>query len=250
VCTLLYLPLESRRAGPLRAALGLNRDEVYARPAAPPRWWPAEENGGVGFVAPVDLVAGGTWFGVAQTGLFVAITNGRTELQPFPFRHERSRGELVTSSLRSGQLDRAVEALERLDALAFAPCHLFLAQGDRAAHVAPDSCGRFAVQRLDAGPHALTNTGLDAGDAPALPTSGGGMDRSDVVSTLRSRLATHDGPQARCRHGEDRGTRSSAVLFLGDDLPSSRLLYAEGPPCLTAYQEVALHRHTVTATKE
>ncbi|CAA9254523.1 MAG: hypothetical protein AVDCRST_MAG77-2364 [uncultured Chloroflexi bacterium] len=191
-------------------------------------------------MAPVDLVAGGTWFGVAETGLFVALTNGKLELQPFPFRHERSRGELVASSLRTGGLESAVEGLGQRDALAYAPCHLFLAQGDQAAYVAPDAEGRFMVHRLAAGPHSLTNTGLDAEDAPSLPDGTEGMEADEVTSTLRTRLATHEGPRARCRHGEDRGTRSSAVLFLGDDLANSRLLYAEGPPCVTEYAEVAL----------
>lgn len=235
MCTLLYLPW---RSGPFHAALGLNRDEVYARPAAPPRWWPAEA-GGVGFVAPVDLVAGGTWFGVAETGLFVALTNGR---QAFPFRHERSRGELVASSLRSGELEGAIEALERRDALAYAPCHVFLAQGNRAAYVAPDALGRFVTQRLAPGPHSLTNTALDADDTPALPPDTTGMAPDEVISELRARLATHSGPKARCRHGDDRGTRSSAVLLLGSDLASSRLLYADGPPCVTDFVEVALPR--------
>src|SRR6266540_1445981 len=81
MCTLLYQPWSD---GEYAAVLGLNRDEFYARPAAPPRWWPPEpqEGKGAGFVAPVDLRAGGTWFGLAETGLFVAITNGRASDWP------------------------------------------------------------------------------------------------------------------------------------------------------------------------
>ena len=247
VCTLLYRPW---RSGPFRAALGLNRDEVYARPAAPPRWWPgasghesasARVGGGAGFVAPVDLVAGGTWFGIAETGLFVALTNGR---QAFPFRHTRSRGELVGSALRAGLLDRAVEALEERDALDYAACHLFLAQGERAVYVAPAAQGQFTAQQLSPGPHTLTNAGLDAGDTPPLPQHLQELSEGDVLEALRSCLVTHDGPRARCRHSVDRGTRSSALLLLGDDLASSRLRFADGPPCVAAYEDVALPRLT------
>ena len=230
MCTLLYLPLEG---APYHAALGLNRDEVYARPAAPPRWWPPAD-GGSGFVAPVDLVAGGTWFGLAQTGLFVAITNGH---QAGPFRHTRSRGELVGDSLRHGDLDAAIADLTSRDAFAYAPCHLLLVQHDRLAYVAPNTTGRFAATPLTRAPHTLTNSGLNAGDTPPLPAISESTPTS-VLESLRPILTSHTGPLARCRHGGDRGTRSSAVLLLGPDLASSRLSYADGPPCVTAYSEV------------
>lgn len=236
VCTVLYVPW---RSGSFRAALGLNRDEVYARPAASPRWWPAspDTEGGVGFVAPVDLVAGGTWFGLAQTGLFVALTNGR---QAFRFRRERSRGELVVSSLRAGTLEQATAALERRDSLAYAPCHLLLARGNRVTYVAPDPQGRFVVQQLPPDPHTLTNAGLDAGDTPDLSQHTTGLDADGILRELRTRLATHRGPTARCRHGRGRGTRSSALLLLGDELASSHLRYADGPPCVTHFADVPL----------
>jgi hypothetical protein len=244
MCTLLYRPLDGGR---YVAALGLNRDEVYARPSAPPRWWPPASSG-ASFVAPVDLVAGGTWFGLSETGLFVAITNGRQE---GPFRHERSRGELVGDSLRARDLNAAVATLTARDAFAYAPCHLLLAQHDRVVYVAPDRAGRFAVTPLAYTPHTLTNAGLDLGDTPphvperdrdraSEDDGNSAADRAPeaVLASLRSILTTHDGPHARCRHGGDRGTRSSALLLLGPDLASSRLSYADGPPCVTAYAEV------------
>jgi hypothetical protein len=233
VCTLLYLPWQS---GPFTAAIGLNRDEDYARPAAPPRWWEPTE-GGAGFVAPVDLRAGGTWFGLAETGLFVALTNGR---QTFAFRHERSRGELVAETLRLGRLEAAIESLTARDALAYGPCHIMLAQGSQVAYVAPDESGRFTIHLLEQRAHTLTNTGLDAGDTPQLPEDATGETPDEAIAQLRAVLATHTGPMARCRHGQERGTRSSAVLLLGPDLERSRLLFADGPPCVTEFEEVPL----------
>jgi hypothetical protein len=242
MCTLLYAPWEG---GLFRAALGLNRDEVYARPAAPPRWWPPAE--GAGFIAPVDLVAGGTWFGLAETGLFAALTNGRlaghspakapTEGSS-PFRHERSRGELVPAALRAGTLEGATAALEALDVFAYAPCHLLLAQDGRAAYVAPDAGGRFAALILETGPYTLTNSGLDAGDAPRLTLGPEVGTPARAVATLQAVLATHTGPLARCRHGADRGTRSSAVVLLGPDLRRSSLYFADGRPCEAPFREV------------
>jgi hypothetical protein len=235
MCTLLYLPW---RSGPFTAALGLNRDEVYDRPSAPPRWWPPEPGSdGCGFVAPVDLRAGGTWFGVAQSGLFAALTNGRQRL---PFRHQRSRGELVALALRLGELDAIADSLASHDALAYAACHVFLAQGERAVYVAPEADGRFVVHELASTPHTLTNAGLDLGDTPPLPADTGRLDADGVAAQLRAVLATHEGPHARCRHGGDRGTRSSAVVLLGRSLAASELRSAAGPPCVTAYADVPL----------
>ena len=288
MCTLLYQRWPAEFGGGYAAVLGLNRDELYARPAAPPRWWPPKGHGrgGVGFVAPVDLRAGGTWFGLAETGLFVAITNGRPSdwsarapvaatgpagsgATALPtFRHERSRGELVTDSLRLGDIDAAAADLATREAAAYAPCHLLLAHGDRAAYVAPSAAGEsFAVRWLTPGPHALTNSGLDRGDTPDFGLgrvqrskfkvqSGGaggkggagagshvaGAAVEEAVGVLRGALATHEGATARCRHGTDRGTRSSAIVFLGPDLDRSRLFYADGPTCTTPYGEIPPER--------
>jgi uncharacterized protein with NRDE domain len=243
MCTLLYQPLSSDGC---RAALGLNRDEEYARPAAPPRWWPPDDApgaAGTGFVAPVDLRAGGTWFGLGERGLFAAITNGRPSDWQGAFRHERSRGELVVDALRLGEIRAAAANLAARDAAAYAPCHLLLAQGAQAAYVAPDRdpTGGFVVRWLSPGPHTLTNGGLDRGDTPDFALAPDSA-AEDVIGALHRALTTHTGPTARCRHGADRGTRSSAIVLLGDDLASSRLLYAEGRPCTTPYVDVEVSR--------
>ena len=235
MCTLIYLPLE----GDYRAAIGLNRDEAYGRASAPPRWWPAQ-GGGAGFVAPVDLVAGGTWFGVNENALFVALTNGH---QAGAFRHERSRGELVGAALRCDSIDGAVGELTSRDALAYAPCHVLLAQQGRVGYVAPDGEGCFGARWLDNGPHTLTNEGLDQRDTPPLPAR---LDAAAPVEALRPVLASHDGAHARCRHGDTRGTVSSAVLMLGENLGASRLSFAGGRPCVTPYVEVALRSRART----
>ena len=86
-----------------------------------------------------------------------------------------------------------------------------------------DGAGGFGARWLEHAPHTLTNEGLNQGDTPPLAGVDGG------VESLRPVLASHEGPHARCRHGDDRGTVSSAVLLLGDRLGESRLSYADGP---------------------
>jgi len=72
--------------------LAANRDEFFARPAAPAHWWREPP-----ILAGRDLSAGGTWLGVARDGRFAALTNYRdpTLLQ----RAGPSRGELVPATL-------------------------------------------------------------------------------------------------------------------------------------------------------
>jgi uncharacterized protein with NRDE domain len=70
-----------------------NRDERHARPTAPAHWWQEPE----GVLGGRDLVAGGTWLGVARTGRVAALTNIH-EREPAPA--PRSRGELVATFLQ------------------------------------------------------------------------------------------------------------------------------------------------------
>jgi uncharacterized protein with NRDE domain len=78
-----------------------NRDEFFARPAAPPSEIEA------GIIAGRDLQAGGTWLGVNRHGLFVAVTNRR---EPPRTPEALSRGLLTLEALRCRALG-CVEAL-------------------------------------------------------------------------------------------------------------------------------------------
>lgn len=73
-----------------------NRDEFYARPTEPLRWW---DGGKV--LAGKDLQAGGTWLGVGRNGYLAAITNFR--LPAIDPGTRPSRGTLVADFLRGDQ---------------------------------------------------------------------------------------------------------------------------------------------------
>ncbi len=75
-----------------------NRDEFFARPAAPAAFWPEAPN----VLAGRDLEAGGTWLGIGRKGRFAAITNYREGGKPIP--GAPSRGALVADFL-AGQAD-------------------------------------------------------------------------------------------------------------------------------------------------
>ena len=75
-----------------------NRDEFYARPAAPAHWWQDASHVLAGRDLAEVIGEPGTWMGVAGDGRFAALTNYRA---PSEKRTDaRSRGELVSGFLR------------------------------------------------------------------------------------------------------------------------------------------------------
>ena len=84
-----------------RLVLAGNRDEAFARPAAPLAEWPdvspSRPGGAPGVVAGRDLEAGGTWLGASRDGRWAVLTNVRDPLHPRP--HVRSRGLLAADFL-------------------------------------------------------------------------------------------------------------------------------------------------------
>lgn len=89
-----------------------NRDELHARPATPlARWDDAS-----GIIAGRDLVGGGAWLGVSETGRFTLVTNRRGFGEADPAR--RSRGELVSALLTGNDPPAPLEAYNPFNLLA------------------------------------------------------------------------------------------------------------------------------------
>jgi uncharacterized protein with NRDE domain len=147
MCTLLFA-WQVDAGAPLVVAA--NRDEFHARPTAPAQRWAD---------APVfagrDLLAGGTWLGVAPGGRFAALTNVREPLVPAPL-DARSRGELVAGFLR-GAMPPA-DYLAGLDPDAYPGFNLVVADA-RALWYLSNRAG--PARALDPGVYGISNAGLD-----------------------------------------------------------------------------------------
>jgi len=78
-----------------RLAVAANRDEFFARRAAPAAWWVDAPD----VLAGRDLEAGGTWLGVTRKGRFAALTNFRDASAPKK-DGAPSRGTLAADFLR------------------------------------------------------------------------------------------------------------------------------------------------------
>ena len=229
-----------------------NRDEFLARPSTPPavlRSDPPRAFGGR------DTQAGGTWLGVGETGLVVAMLNRRTTAPPDSAC--RSRGQLCVELLACGTATAAAALVERQPAGRYNPFNAVIADAT-ATFVASQPPGDpprlFPLER---GLHLVTN--LDVND-PTCPRIAGSRARFDaaagpfghdgnvpaLVERLQAVLGDHATPmdprdsESLCVHRGPYGTRSSSVIVVGGDGRPRHYFHAEGPPCRTPLAEVAL----------
>jgi len=251
VCT---LTLAWRAFGDAPVALAANRDEALDRPAEPP----TVHGDGDRYVAPRDAEAGGTWIGLSDAGLAVAITNRWLDADR---EGDRSRGLLVRDCLEADSAEAAVRSVERdLKARSYDGFNLVLADAAAAFLLSYD--GGLEIARLDPGVHVVGNVGgivngverfavperrrafaeervdsarrIAAELVPEPGESGDGwLDRASAV------LADHD--YGACLHGDGFGTRSfTRALTRADPAAVPEFAYADGPPCETAAEPTSL----------
>jgi len=119
-----------------RLVVAANRDELLDRPSSGPRLW---ERDGRRFFAPRDEVAGGSWIGVSEAGVFVGITNRSIGGGPSVISADRrSRGELVLDALTAPDVPDALARVRALGPEAHNPFHLALVDEEHAAVIWSD----------------------------------------------------------------------------------------------------------------
>jgi uncharacterized protein with NRDE domain len=132
--------------------IAANRDELHSRPTAPAHWWQSRPP----ILAGQDLLAGGTWLGMTQTGRFAALTNFRDPEQRRP--GTPSRGTLVASILMSGDsIEGNLEQLRNVSA-AYNGFSLLFSDGERLAIY---ESARGSGRVLGPGIYGLSNHLLD-----------------------------------------------------------------------------------------
>lgn len=219
-------------------AVAANRDERLGRPST----GPAVRDGPPRYLAPRDEEADGTWIGVNERGLFVGITNRRTDLVG-----ERSRGQLVLDALSQPGTGAALSVVEReLAEREYAGFNLVLADAERAVLLAWD--GVLRQTEFVPGVHVVVNEGHDESaaksrrirtalvDQPDEP-EGGTSTQTVADWWTRAKRVLRDHHVGACIHADGYGTRSSSLVSVGAD-GAVHYEFADGPPCETDYRRV------------
>jgi uncharacterized protein with NRDE domain len=242
VCTLI-LAWRVFDDAPIAAAA--NRDEALGRPSLPPRILGRNPI----VVAPQDESAGGTWIGYNEAGLFVAITNRAMDAEG-----ERSRGLLVRDALGCGTATDALSLVRNeLADRQYAGFNLVVADATEAALLEWD--GVLRTTHFDPGVHVVVNAGHNeaapkaahvreaihpAPDGDVKDAPGPNDDWLDAESWFdRAKSVLRDHELEVCIHGDGYGTRSSSLVAI-DAEGDGRYWFADGKPCETEYEEVAL----------
>ena len=235
-------------------ALAANREEALDRVAEPPGVQGDEDR----YVAPRDAEAGGTWIGLSESGVAVAVTNRWLDT---PREGDRSRGLLVGDCLRADSAESAVRAVERdLATRSYDGFNLVVADAVAAFLLSYD--GGLAVTRLDPGVHVVGNVGgvVNGGDRFAIPERrrAFGAERADSARRIAAAVVPEPGESVdawldraaeilsdhaygACLHGDEFGTRSFTRIRLGADGEApAEFAYADGPPCETPAEAVSL----------
>lgn len=217
-----------------------NREEFFARPSTGPRIIPAE-TGVPAWFGGTDLLAGGTWLGVNEHGLVVAVTNRAKVNVP---ANPPSRGLLCRRLLKCRETATAVEAATgELRNVGYAGCNLLIA--DRGSAAIIESEDELKTTLLGPGLYLIANGALDdAADRRIARVRRKllNVDPAQTEGWFREArrlcaLPSQGDEPAICLRGADRGTVSSSVLGLARHLAGSRFWHSPGPPDRTAYQD-------------
>lgn len=132
--------------------LAANRDERLDRPWAPPAaHWPTDWPGRIG---GRDATAGGTWMAMNPAGVVAAVLNRAGSLGPAA--DKRSRGALPLMALEATSAAAAARLVTGLDAGAWRPFNLVIADAETAWFLAGLGEGHASATALPPGLHMVT----------------------------------------------------------------------------------------------
>jgi hypothetical protein len=215
-----------------------NREEFYERPSQAP----AIQSGKPRVLCGTDLQAGGTWLGVNQHGLVVAVSNRRRTTPTFP---SRSRGVLCRELLKA---DSAIQARD------MAMEELSQGRYDGANFVCVDPESGWVVQNADEleavemseGLNIIANGDLNdprdervemARRLLTLQTLDSPVKFLAVASKVFARAPSPPGRPSIVIRGTDRGTVSSTLISLGKKPRDAIYQYSMGAPDRTRYED-------------
>jgi hypothetical protein len=208
-----------------------NREERFDRPALPPHLQPGHPR----VLCGIDRQAGGTWMGVNEHGLLVAVTNrAKTETPPKP----PSRGLLCRELLHCRTAPEATErALEALDGGRYAGANFVCLDPQRAFAI--HAGDRLGTRQIEPGLHLMANGDLDDPDDRRLEVARALLEAGPpgTVARFVTRTAEVCAHRDIVLRGPDRGTVSSDQIALTAAANEAVYRHAPGPPDRQPYDD-------------
>lgn len=225
-------------------AVAANREEFFDRPSTEPTIQQARVDGEKvrRFICGLDQRASGTWLGVNDAGLFVAVTNRYHD--PVP-PNPRSRGLLCTELLLSPDAGQAAARAEAEFATGQYAGANFICLDPTAGYVVH---GGEQIRRtqLTPGLHLITNHDLDD-EKDDRQRYFRALYAEQEIATAEAFIANTSnicaqGPDAANERTiivrvADRGTVSSTLVTLPNDSSQAIYRHAPGPPDKTPYED-------------
>lgn len=228
MCSLSFLPHSKG------AFLAMNRDELNSRPIAHP---PAVVHcGSLAAIYPAEP-SGGTWVGVNECGLSLALLNWNIRPDSAQPTSE-SRGRVIPLLLEESRSREAVAMLERIDLGRTKPFRLIMAVSQE-RHL---SEWMWDGMTLESRPHDWVRThwfssGIDEAGAQharssAMCNAEIEPDAGSLEWILRLHRSHHPERSAYsiCMHRANASTVSLTTIDLAENQAS--ISYLDGPPCL------------------
>ena len=221
--------------------IAANREERFDRPALPPRVF----RGPPRYTCGIDQQAGGTWLGVNQYGVVVAVTNReKTGIAAAP----RSRGLLCLDLLScKSARDASKRAADDLTTGSYAGANFLCIDAEHASVIYG---GReIEVIEMPPGLHLLTNGNLDDPDDRRQSLAQRLMESSPLSSVdgfmeRTARLCAHKGIVV---HRLDGGTVCADQIAVTDRVEDAVYRHAPGPPDRLDFDDVSGLLHRVLA---
>lgn len=235
--------------------LGANRDEMADRPWKPPaRHWPDRPE----VVAGLDVLAGGSWFGINDHGVLACILNRHGTLGPAA--DKRSRGELVLEALEHADAADAAAALGAVEPSSYRAFNLLIADSRDAFWIANrDDDGTVVREPVPEGVSMLTAHDLndrrgsprvarylDRFRAAPTPNPSGGVDGEGDWDAWSMLLGSRDfaadaGPSGAMTVVSDTGFGTTSSCLAALPIPGGGrplLRFAAGRPDRTPYEAI------------
>ncbi len=232
---LVFISFQTRGIAPVM--IGANREEHRRRPRTSPVCCRSGSRrcllAGADFGPDGSFPALGTWLGVNDAGLIVAVTNRNDGDLPWAEQF-RSRGLLAVDLLQYDDPGRAARAARsQLQGGGFGGSNFLVADSQAAFIVHAPGARRISVVALEPGTHAMTNYDVDDGTDSRIRLVRSALQPGDFLASAGEICRD---PRVLITGGE-RGTISSSLILAGGDVA---LFDISGDPAGRDYDEFRL----------